>query len=283
MATVRQLTLGDEEFNLLRQYIRQHCGINLSDDKRYLVAHRLGDLVQETGCESYADFCRMASAGGALNLRDRIIDAMTTNETLWFRGGFPFSILREELLPRYDNELAEGKRREVRIWSAACSTGQEPYSIAMTIQEYLPQAKAMRPEHIVIDATDISASALEAARTAIYDNCAISRGLSDEMRDRYFTSTGHQWKLNEKITQMVRFSPMNLQHSFGHLAPQDIIFCRNVLIYFDDEFKSDVLGRMYDILNPGGALILGCSESLFGISDDYQLVSTTQGRYYSRP
>lgn len=273
------ILLLDREFEALRAYIEEQCGIALDGDKRYLLTNRLGHLVREQGCRSFTDFHEAARRDGTGRLRDAIIDAMTTNETLWFRGGTPFTLLTDHFLPHWQQDGAN-RTRPFRIWSAACSTGQEPYSVAMCLLEYIRTHPGLRPEQFEILATDISPAALASARAGAYDTCAMMRGLPAEHRDRYFTAEGDRWTLCAEARGLVRFETHNLQHSFGHLGIFDLVLCRNVLIYFSDSFKQDVLERLSRLLRPDGALLLGCSESLFNLTDRFELVSEGGQHYY---
>jgi chemotaxis protein methyltransferase CheR len=271
--------IDTSEFRLMRDYIEKHCGIALSHDKAYLVETRLTTLMVETGCRSFREFYHKAVSDATNKLRDKIVDAMTTNETLWFRDGGPFRILEEVLLPRYGEEIAAGRRATVKIWSAACSTGQEPYSIAIIIRELLRKKPLLRPEKVEIIATDISPTVLFLAQAGRFDSVAMSRGMTDDIRARWFTQSGPVWVVDDAIKRMVRFRKLNLQESFAGLGSCDIIFCRNVLIYFSDAFKRDILERMARVLN-GGYLILGASESLIQHNDIYEMLSHKRAMYY---
>ena len=203
------------------------------------------------------------------------VDAMTTNETLWFRDSYPFTVLAEKLLP----EVAE-RKRPIKIWSAASSSGQEPYSIAMTIQE-TQQKKPGLLSNVSITATDISASMLDMCRAGVYDNLALGRGLSAERRRIFFEDAGGgKMKIKDNIKRMVNFRPQNLMESYALLGKFDIVFCRNVLIYFSPEMKSQVLNSIAGTLNPGGYLLLGASESLTGLTDKFEMVRCNPGIIY---
>ncbi|MFC1830339.1 CheR family methyltransferase, partial [Thermodesulfobacteriota bacterium] len=213
-------------------------------------------------------------------LRDKIVEAITTNETFWFRDSSPFHILDEELLRQYVREIASGKRWKVRIWCSACSTGQEPYSIAMTVLEFARKQNRLKPEHFEIVGTDISTTVLYLAMAGRYDNFAMSRGLPEDLKNRYFTQDGNVWAISSEVQKMVTFKKLNLQEAFSSFGKQDIIFCRNVLFYFSDEFKKDILRRIAEILRPGGYLFLGASESIFNYTREYEMLRHTMGLYY---
>jgi len=214
--------------------------------------------------------------GANTQLKERIIDAMTTNETSWFRDGYPYEILRHELLPLYSKK----KPSAFRIWSAACSTGQEAYSISMTLAEYQMANPGALSTFIEIVGTDISPTVLKMARDGIYDEINIIRGLSEERRERYMVQKEDKWQIRDAIKAPTRFADLNLFGSYSLLGKFDIIFCRNVLIYFSSESKTDLLTRMAQAMNPGGYLILGGSESPTGYCSAFEMVRYQQGVIY---
>ena len=268
--------ISPSEYLAFKEFLQDACGILLGENKQYLVKSRLRKIMEENELSTLGelvDRLRRSQRG----LREVVIDAMTTNETLWFRDNHPFRILTEKLLP----ELSESRSTQpLRIWSAACSSGQEPYSIAMVVDEY----KRLRPgklkRDVRVTATDISRSVLDMARQGEYEMLAIGRGLSPERQRQYFTSTTKgTWQVKPQIKSMVEFRELNLldRYAFGKF---DIVFCRNVLIYFSAELKKDILARMHQTLNPGGYLILGASESLNGLPDKYEMVQCSPGIIY---
>ena len=272
--------LTDTEFKTLRDYIEKSCGIALGDEKAYLVENRLAGLMAQTGCSSFGELHRKAVAEPALGLRDKIVDAMTTNETSWFRDVYPFEILETDIFSRYAREAAEGRRSRVRIWCAACSTGQEPYSIAIKLQEFSRKTPSALLQNTEIIATDISPSVLFLAVAGRYDQITMSRGMPQDIRDRYFSAGGRLWVLSEAVRKMVAFKKVNLQDNFTTIGKFDIIFCRNVLIYFSDAFKRQLLSRFADALNPGSFFFLGASESMSNYSDRFSMVSQNRHIYY---
>ncbi len=273
-------TITVDEFNLLRTYIEQHCGIALGEEKAYLVETRLAGLLAETGCADFGAFHRLASADGSTALRDRIVDAMTTNETLWFRDQHPYTILRERLLPPLAEEIRQGSRFRIRIWSAASSTGQEPYSIAMAILEFCRVNPGIRPEHFEILATDISPSALFLAKAGRYDSAAMARGMPDALRELYFDPAGPVWAVKEEVKRMVSFRRFNLQDPIEPLGKMDIVFCRYVAIYFSESFKRRIYAGIARILAPSGHLIISAVESLRSLTDEFEALSHANGTYY---
>jgi chemotaxis protein methyltransferase CheR len=272
-------SLSNEEFSCMKEFVEQHCGIALSDQKAYLIESRLAHLLVEYDCPTYSDLCFKAKNDRGTTLRNQIVDAMTTNETLWFRDKAPFTVLEEVLLKKYFNEIADRKRQTIRIWSAVCSTGQEPYSIAITVREFAQRNGITDLSPVEITATDISPTVLFLAKAGRYDQIAISRGLPDTIRERYFTQDGRTWKLDAAVKKMVTFQQFNLQDSFAAFNRFDIVFCRYVIIYFSDTFKQDLFKRFRRLLTPSGYLFLGASESLSMFNEGY-ILQTHNGHIY---
>ncbi|MBE3668818.1 chemotaxis protein CheR [Vibrio navarrensis] len=269
------ITISDQEYRDFSRFLESQCGIVLGDSKQYLVRSRLSPLVTKFKLASLSDLLRDVVTGRNRELRVAAVDAMTTNETLWFRDTYPFTVLAEKLLP----EIAANKR-PIKIWSAASSSGQEPYSMAMTVLE-TQQRKLGMLQSVSITATDISASMLDMCRAGIYDNLALGRGLSPERRRTFFEDTGDgRMKVKDNVKRLVNFRPQNLMDSYALLGKFDIIFCRNVLIYFSPDMKSKVLNQMANSLNPGGYLLLGASESLTGLTDRFEMVRCNPGIIY---
>lgn len=269
------ITISDQEYKDFSRFLESQCGIVLGNSKQYLVRSRLSPLVAKYKLGSLSDLLRDVVTGRNRELRVAAVDAMTTNETLWFRDSYPFSVLSEKLLP----EMAE-KKRPIKIWSAASSSGQEPYSIAMTVLETQQKRPGLLP-NVSITATDISASMLDMCRAGVYDNLALGRGLSPERRRTFFEDAGGgKMKVKDSVKRMVNFRPQNLMESYALLGKFDIVFCRNVLIYFSPDMKSQVLNSIANTLNPGGYLLLGASESLTGLTDKFEMVRCNPGIIY---
>lgn len=270
------ITISDQEYRDFSRFLESQCGIVLGDSKQYLVRSRLSPLVSKFSLASLSDLLRDVVSGRNRELRVAAVDAMTTNETLWFRDTYPFAVLAEKLLP----EMAANNKRSVKIWSAASSSGQEPYSMAMTALE-TQQRKPGMISSVAITATDISASMLDMCRAGIYDNLALGRGLSPERRRTFFEDAGDgRMKVKDNVKRLVNFRPQNLMENYTLLGKFDIIFCRNVLIYFSPDMKSQVLNQMAGCLNPGGYLLLGASESLTGLTDKFEMVRCNPGIIY---
>jgi len=251
------------------------CGIVLGDNKQYLVTSRLTKLISDNEIDSFSTLMKRMKVDE--KLRNCIMDAMTTNETSWFRDVYPFDILKEKLLA----ELINAQPRTIRIWSAACSTGQEPYSLSMMVQEYL-QSKpgSLSTNAVQIIGTDISPSVLAVAKSGVYEGVAVSRGLPKERKARFFQEIGAGWEVSADIKKRVSFRELNLMQNYTLLGRFDIIYCRNVLIYFSTELKRDILARMAKCLNPGGFLVLGGSESITNYSNEFDLVRWRNGVIY---
>ena len=272
-----------DEYEDFRRFLEEACGILLGENKHYLVQSRLGKLATSSGVGSLGDLTvrlRRERAGGAL--REQVIEAMTTNETFWFRDNHPFGILGTHILP----DLQKRKQRTPAIWSAACSTGQEPYSVSIAVQEYLARNPGSFDD-VRITATDISPAVLEQAKAGCYDTMAVARGLPADIKSRYFRRDAAHWQerwcVREDVRKRVRFVQGNLLASYSALGKFDVIFCRNVLIYFSAESKIEILRRMADSLNPGGYLFLGASEAITQYSNAFEMLRCNPGVVYRKP
>ncbi|MFP4522169.1 MAG: CheR family methyltransferase, partial [Fibrobacterota bacterium] len=243
---------------------------------------RLSPILYDYGLKSYRELYFKAKNNTDPFIRDRIIDSMTTNETLWFRDQHPFNVLKEKALPFFSEKIRDKKSGKIRIWSAGCSTGQEPYSIAMTIMEYIRSFPYLNPEHFSIMATDISGTALQKAVSGIYDSIAIRRGLPDDKRRKYFTERDGKFVINDDLKRMIDFKNLNFQDSFSRLGKFDIILMRYVAIYFNDSFKKDLFSRLYSALNRDGFFFIGASESMSGYNSDFELNYLGRAIYYRK-
>ncbi|MBN2798874.1 MAG: protein-glutamate O-methyltransferase CheR [Deltaproteobacteria bacterium] len=268
------MKINTSEFELLRRYIEIQCGITVAPEKQYLIETRLTRLVVETGSNSFGEFYQHVERAGNGPLRDKIIDAMTTNETLWFRDSSPYTALREKILREFSAENRGNPGAKMRIWSAASSTGQEPYSMAMVVDDYCrsPFSNQLRPEQVEIIATDISPSALFVAMAGRYDRISMRRGFVDDWapyKDRYFTEDGRVSVIDDRIKGRVKYSRFNLQNSFAGMGKFHVIFLRNVAIYFSTEFKRALFEKLYQSLHPNGYLILGTAETTSGYTQRF--------------
>ncbi|WP_342804708.1 protein-glutamate O-methyltransferase CheR [Alteromonas sp. M12] len=268
--------LAPHEFLEFTHFLERQCGIVLNEKKSYLVYSRLGPLVRQENLASISELLKIAYSGHSPKMREKVVDAMTTNETLWFRDKYPFEILSNRLL----SELSKAKRK-VRIWSAACSSGQEPFSIAMCIQEYKRANSRAFPLGVEIVATDISTDMLQRAKTGKFDSISISRGLSEERKERFFKAVdNNHMQLDKEIVSMVNFKPQNLLNSYSGLGRFDVVFCRNVLIYFSVNNKRKILQQIAACLQNDGALFLGASESIAELNQLFTLVRNNPGLFY---
>ena len=272
-----QALLTKDEYESFRQFLEKACGIVLGDNKHYLVTSRLNRLIDEFSFDSLGAMLDTLNSRKDKVLQERIIDAMTTNETSWFRDNYPFEMLKCSLLP----ELGQQKINPLRIWSAANSTGQESYSIGMAIHEFQQSNPGAFNGRVEIVGTDISPTVIKQAREAKYDELSLGRGLSDERRKRYFTEHGDGgWSVRPEVKNMARFTELNLLNSYAILGKFDIVFCRNVLIYFSSEMKTDILTRMAKAMKPRGFLFLGGSESPTGYCNAFEMCRFPEGVIY---
>ncbi len=270
---------SEQEYSAFCQYLEKSTGITLGANKAYLVTNRLSSLLKTYGIKTLAEAMQRMQKGNDNRLKLEIVDAMTTNETSWFRDQYPFEYLHDNLLPQLS-----GKRMNTpKIWSAACSYGHEAYSMSMVIEEYQVKNPGAFPMGVQIVATDISNRVLKSAGAGEYDQLSMSRGLSVERMQKYFTLTGDDtYKISDKIRQRVRFQYLNLLDSYATLGKFDIIFCRNVLIYFSNENKSLIMDKFAQALNEGGILVLGASENVTNYSDAFEMIKCPRGVVYRR-
>jgi chemotaxis protein methyltransferase CheR len=260
------------DYEFLRRLLKERSGLDLSSDKQYLVESRLIPLARRVDLSGITELvAKIKSGAEALTLE--VVEAMTTNETFFFRDKIPFDHLRQTVLPELVQ--ARANRRSLRIWCAASSTGQEPYSIAMCIKDFAPLA-GWRVE---IVATDLSQGVLEKSKAGIFSQFEVQRGLPIQMLVKHFTQTGELWQLNADIRAMVQHRQLNLLQDFSHLGTFDVIFCRNVLIYFDHDTKIAIFDRLAKVLEPDGVLALGAAESVVGISDAFKPCPERRGLY----
>jgi chemotaxis protein methyltransferase CheR len=262
--------IGEDELALFRDFLLERTGIVIPPEKAYLFETRLSSMMVGAGADSFKDFYDYVVSGEDPNAAQKIIDAMTVNETLWFRDVAPWKVLEQSVLPRLVEEIKTGKRQRARIWCAAASTGQEAYSTAMCVDDYLNRAgeKGVTLADFEILATDISSRVLSIAKMGRYDAITIGRGLSDYYREKYFKQDSSAWDLAPKIRQSVRFSLFNLKNDYGILGTFDVIFCRYVLIYFSNGLKKEVSAKMHGSLAENGVLFTG-NYPIFDILADH--------------
>lgn len=265
-----------QDYAEFARFLSECCGLVLGENRQYLVSSRLSRLLDEFGFAKVEDLLRSLRTSKNPTLKSRVIDAMTTNETSWFRDGYPFELLRQVVLP----ELA-AKQKQIKIWSSACSSGQEPFSIAMVIAEW---ESSFPPKNTAVSilGTDLSETVLAEARSGIYDGLSIVRGLSQERRQRFFDTiaTGH--RIKPDIHRRVRFQKLNLLDSYAALGKFDIVFCRNVLIYFSAETKRRIFDGIARQMDAGGYLFVGASEAVGSYTEAFEIIRAPQGTMLRR-
>jgi chemotaxis protein methyltransferase CheR len=266
-------TLTPAEYDRIHEFLEGQAGIKLGPGKEYLVISRLTRLLPSFGLNGFADLVARLGGYGSIGLQTAVVDAMTTNETFWFRDNAHFKVL-------IDGLLAEARPNDLRIWSAAASTGQEAYTAAICLQDAMQDGRVNRMLRYEIIGTDISPTALQEAQGATYCGVAASRGLSDEQRRRYFREQGGCIEVLPQYRQRVSFRSFNLLKSFDALGRFDVVFCRNVLIYFSQERKRDIIARIARTLKPGGHLFLGSTESMSGHEDLFEMRNIGGGLVY---
>lgn len=272
------MKLTDSEFTDLSKFIHKICGISIPVTKKYLIEQRLEPIVTERGCSTYGEYYQKL-VGNRFYAGDKeLIEAITTNETSFFRDQHPFDAMEKSILPKLIERLKEQKfkhlagSQKIKIWSAASSYGQEVYSIAMTIDKVIksPNIKNVTLNDFSILGTDISNDVTSFAKRAVYSNLEVARGLSVEDRASYFDQVSNGWGVKSALKRIVQFRLLNLMNSFSILGSFDIVFCRNVLIYFDLEARSKIIKQIHSMLPDDGYLILGSSENLYGVDSDFK-------------
>ncbi|HKP22466.1 MAG TPA: protein-glutamate O-methyltransferase CheR [Dongiaceae bacterium] len=261
------------DYEYLRKLLKDQSGLDLSSDKQYLIESRLLPLSRKCGLSGISELVQKMKAGSASTIA-QAVEAMTTNETFFFRDKIPFDHFRDTIMPEILR--ARARRKSVRIWCAAGSTGQEPYSLAMCLKEIGPQLAGWRIE---IVATDLSQEVLEKSKAGIYSQFEVQRGLPIQMLVKYFTQKGELWQLNADIRAMVQHRQLNLLHDFSQLGAFDVVFCRNVLIYFDQDTKVNVFNRLARTTEPDGFLVLGAAETVVGLTEAFKPVAERRGLY----
>jgi chemotaxis protein methyltransferase CheR len=261
------------DFEYLRKFLKDRSGLDLAVDKQYLVESRLIPLARKAGLSGIGDLVQKMKNGAEAMIVD-VVEAMTTNETFFFRDKTPFEHLRETMIPALLQ--ARAARRSLRIWCAAGSTGQEPYSIAMCLKEYGPALAGWRTEII---ATDLSNEVLEKSKAGLYSQFEVQRGLPIQLLIKYFKQVGELWQINADIRAMVQHRQLNLLQDFSNLGTFDVVFCRNVLIYFDQETKVGIFTRLAKRLEDDGFLTLGAAETVVGLTNVFKPHSDKRGLY----
>jgi chemotaxis protein methyltransferase CheR len=271
------MSLSLEDFNFISEIVRQGSGINLSKDKSYLIESRLMPVTKKFSCADLSELFNKMKSHNDAEIVTAVIEAMTTNESLFFRDIKPFEQFKSIVMPRLIEK--NPTQSNFRIWSAACSTGQEPYSLAMTILENLEWSYKYKFEII---ASDLSSKVLNKAISGTYSQFEVQRGMPISMLLKYFKQEGEDWIINDKVKAMVNYKKINLMENFSEVGLFDVVFCRNVLLYFETETKIKILHKISKILNPNGVLILGGSEvinttDLFTLINNSSLYALSKG------
>jgi chemotaxis protein methyltransferase CheR len=261
------------DYEYLRKLLRDRSGLDLSADKQYLIESRLLPLSRKAGLSGISELVQKMK-GGSTSIITQVVEAMTTNETFFFRDKVPFDHFRDSIMPEVLR--ARANRKSIRIWCAAGSTGQEPYSLAMCLKE---MGAALAGWRVEIVATDLSQEVLEKSKAGIYSQFEVQRGLPIQMLVKYFKQTEELWQINAEIRAMVQHRQLNLLHDFSQLGVFDVIFCRNVLIYFDQETKTDIFNRLAKATEPDGSLVLGAAETVVGLTDAFRPFPQRRGLY----
>jgi chemotaxis protein methyltransferase CheR len=281
------MELAASTFRELADFIRAESGITLGPEKSYLLRHRLEPLIRREGLHSFDGLIEKLRSRGRAALRDSVIDAITVKETRFFRDHAYFEALREHVLPACAALLGASPktRHRIRLWSAATATGQEAYSLAILVREFLESRGLAAPDdgHFSILATDISTTAIESAKSALFSRTQVHSGLSDSRRQRYLHHRGERWIIDEPLRRMVQFRMFNLLHSPAPLGAFDLILCRNVLIYFDEPIRQRICRGLHSVLHDGGWLALGSAESIHGMDDCFETVIRGKVILYRKP
>ena len=262
------------DYDFLRASLKERSGLVLSADKQYLVESRLLPVARKSGLANLGELIVALKTSADDGLMTAVVEAMTTNESLFFRDKTPFELFRSTIMPA----LLAARRapRLIRIWSAAASTGQEPYSLAMCLKEMEREIAGFRIE---ILATDLSNDVLAKARAGIYTQFEVQRGLPIQLLIRHFTQNGELWQMAPELRAMVKYQQLNLLKDFSQLGMFDLVFCRNALIYFDADTKIDVLNRLARVTAADGYLVLGAAETVVGLTDRFKMLPDKRGLY----
>ena len=264
------------EYQEFHDYLEESCGIVLGPNRQYLVTSRLHMLLRHAAIDTLSHLMERLRSGDS-RLRIDVIDAMTTNETSWFRDTVPFEVLDRVIL----EDLYNRKVTDAKFWSAACSSGQEAYSMSMVIEEFMSR-RAMALRNSTILATDISTKVLNQARSAVYDEAQLGRGLSAKRRTAHFESFEFGFRVKDKVRSRVRFKEQNLQQEIATPGKFDCIFCRNVLIYFSTAARASIIEHFWSVLKPGGYLLLGGAESPVGSQARFETKIENKYLYYKK-
>jgi chemotaxis protein methyltransferase CheR len=263
-----------QDFDYLRQLLRERSGLVLSAEKQYLAESRLLPVAKKHGLATLTELVAKLMAANTAPLGTDVVEAMTTNESFFFRDKVPFDHFRDTIMPAL--LAARTREKRIRIWCTACATGQEPYSLAMDVRGF---GAALAGWRIEIVATDLSSEVLDKAKAGIYSQFEVQRGLPIQQLVKFFSQVGEAWQIAPELRAMVKFRPLNLLNDFSSLGTFDVVFCRNVLIYFDQDTKAGVLNRLARQMPADSFLILGAAETVVGLTDAFKPMSDRRGIY----
>ncbi len=269
------MAISEADFQTVQQFVYRQAAIVLQPGKEYLVEARLTPLAAREGCSSLADLVSRIRSRPPTPLHKKVVDAMTTNETSFFRDTTPFQALEKVVLPQL--LASRAKENAINIWCAAASSGQEPYSMAMVMRERFPQLSSWTVRFL---ATDISREMLDRCRTGTYNQLEINRGLPVELLAKYFKKQGMEWQIDESLRRSIDFRELNLVGPWPQLPPMDVVFLRNVLIYFDPQTKKSILSKVKTLLKPDGYFFLGTSETLVQLDDGLRPIAIARSGCY---
>jgi len=285
--------MDHEDYKIISKYVFDVCGIVLGEDKQYLIEQRLSPILSELGCTTFSDLAQKLNGGNSnFFVREKMLNAMTTNETSFFRDEHPYVAFREKIMPDMMERVKQRKERswqrrgpKVNMWSVAASSGQEAYSMAMIIADIVSE-KGMgliTLEDFGILGTDISSKVLSKAMEGRYGALEVTRGLTAEMRHRYFLQDEDSYLIDEKLRRIVEFKTLNIQDSFMQIGSFDVVFCRNILIYFTDDAKRRILSQLWHVLAPEGYLLLGAAENMYNLNNDFTTERYGATTIYRKP
>jgi chemotaxis protein methyltransferase CheR len=267
-----------QDFDYLRKLLHKRSGLVLSAEKEYLAESRLLPVARKHNMNTLGELVDKLKDHRASALAVEVVEAMTTNETFFFRDKVPFEHFRDTMMPAL--MAARANERRIRIWCSAASTGQEPYSLAMTLKD---MGTALASFRVEIVATDLSGEVLERAKSGIYSQFEVQRGLPIKQLLKFFTQVGDSWQIAPEIRSMVQFRTLNLLNDFSPLGSFDVVFCRNVLIYFDQDTKVDIFNRIARQTSFDGFLVLGAAETVVGLTDTFKPIPDKRGLYVPNP
>ena len=268
------IEINKDEFLLFKKYLLESCGLDIPLEKKYLFNTRLCELIRENNFKSFSDLYLNLKNGGSKELQKKIIEYMTTHETSFFRDTHPFETLQNIIIPKILSSKLKSSQSspKIRMWSVACSTGQEPYSMAMILQEEIDNNNSIEVKDVHILSTDISNRAIKKAKKGLYTDDEVKKGMKEKYKEKYIKiKKNNMWQITDEIKAMIEFKEINLSRNFSNNLPFfDIIFCRNTIIYFSKELKQKIIKQFCELLDYDGMLIVGASENLYNLTDCFE-------------